>query len=472
MYLCRVLIKYDMAKINFYIRSKQTGQPATVFLRYNIGRKVDKEGNLKYNDGRQTDIWTQTPEKIFPEYWSNVTQSFKQRIHYNKIFTQKDKAKIETRFNELKEFVVKEVMNLTGRPVTREWLSTTINKYYNVQTSAVENLNQYISRFIVEAETGIRLSKGNRYAFSTIKNYKGFQTQFNEYQGIYTEEREKELKEKDEKPRPLKRLNFDDITIDFYNSFLAFFNEKRYSPNTIGRHIKHLKVLMRQAKDEGLHNNSEFQRKSFEAMAVKVENIYLTETELKELFDLDLSGNKVLDISRDVFLCGCYTAQRYSDYSRINKSNIRIIDGKKVIDLIQQKTSERVVIPIRTELETILKKYDYTLPKTHEQKINEKIKDIGAEAKITEVVQYEENRGGLRVKLKAHKNERIKTHTARRSGCTNMYLAGIPILSIMKISGHKTEREFLKYIKITKDETAVNLSSHPYFIGNTLSIAR
>lgn len=178
-----------MAKINFYTRSKQEGQPATVYLRYNIGRKVDKEGNLKFNDGRQTDIWIPTPENIFPGYWSNKTQSFKQRIHYNKIFTEKDKAKIETRFNEMREFVVREVMNLTGKPVTREWLATTINKYYNIQTGIAENLNQFINRFIAEAESGIRLNKGNKYASSTIKNYKGFQTQFNEYQGIYTEER-------------------------------------------------------------------------------------------------------------------------------------------------------------------------------------------------------------------------------------------------------------------------------------------
>ena len=36
----------------------------------------------------------------------------------------------------------------------------------------------------------------------------------------------------------------------------------------------------------------------------------------------------------------------------------------------------------------------------------------------------------------------IKTHTARRSGCTNMYLAKIQPIDIMKISGHKTERNF------------------------------
>jgi len=57
--------------------------------------------------------------------------------------------------------------------------------------------------------------------------------------------------------------------------------------------------------------------------------------------------------------------------------------------------------------------------------------------------------------IKGHKVERVKlkkydmvvTHSARRSYCTNMYLRGVPIPTIMAISGHKTEENFLKYIK-------------------------
>lgn len=447
-----------MAKIKFYIRSKTEGQPATVYLRF--------------SDTRKTDIWTPTIEKIFPEYWSNKTQSFKQRIFFNEIFTEKDKNNIEARFNNLKESISKEILDLKGRPITKDWLILVINKFYNKKSTGDETLNQFIKRFIEEITSGQRLNKGKRYQFSTIKNYTGFETQLNEYQGIYTDERLKELKENNEKPRSLKRVNFEDITIDFYKKFLYYFNGKDYSPNTIGRHIKHLKVIMRQAKTEGLHNNMEFQNESFEAMSEKVDNIYLNEIELKKLFDLDLSENKLLEITRDVFLCGCYTAQRFSDYSRVNKSNIRTIEGIKVIDLIQQKTGERVVIPIRHELDIILKRYDYTLPKTFEQKINERIKDIGKMAGITELIQYEENRGGLRVKKSVMKCDLIKTHTARRSGCTNMYLAKIQAIDIMKISGHKTEREFLKYIKTGKEDTAIKLGSHSYFVGNTLSVAQ
>jgi len=44
-----------------------------------------------------------------------------------------------------------------------------------------------------------------------------------------------------------------------------------------------------------------------------------------------------------------------------------------------------------------------------------------------------------------------------------MFKAGIPTIEIMKISGHQTEKEFLKYILIDEEETAERLSVHPYF---------
>ena len=43
-----------------------------------------------------------------------------------------------------------------------------------------------------------------------------------------------------------------------------------------------------------------------------------------------------------------------------------------------------------------------------------------------------------------------------------MYLAGIPTIAIMKVTGHKTEREFMKvYQRSTEEQTALELMSHP-----------
>lgn len=48
----------------------------------------------------------------------------------------------------------------------------------------------------------------------------------------------------------------------------------------------------------------------------------------------------------------------------------------------------------------------------------------------------------------------VSTHTARRSFATNMYKLGIPSITIMKLTGHRTEKAFMKYIKLNEDEHA------------------
>ncbi|MBR5484138.1 MAG: tyrosine-type recombinase/integrase, partial [Alistipes sp.] len=129
------------------------------------------------------------------------------------------------------------------------------------------------------------------------------------------------------------------------------------------------------------------------------------------------------------------------------------------------KTGNRVVIPIRAELQAILDKYENHLPKAYEQKVNKYIKEIAREAGIVDMVEVSYIENGEKKSHLVEKCELVKTHTARRSGATNMYLAGIPTIAIMKITGHKTEKEFMKYIKITEEQTAMELMNHPYFAG-------
>jgi len=309
-------------------------------------------------------------------------------------------------------------------------------------------LNEYIKQFLTDIKSGhTETADKTKFKYSTIRSFEGLQQQFDHFQ--------KEVG---------KVYDFADITMDFYDDFVRYFNDKKYSPNTIGKHIKSLKIIMHRAKDEGLHTNSEIDRRKFKAINSEVQEIYLTEKDIEKLIKKDLSGSKLFDSIRDVFLVGYFTAQRFSDYSRIRKENIRTLDsGGKVIDLIQQKTGERVIIPIRPELEKILKKYDYNIPRLFEQKVNKNMKTIAALAEINETIVIEKTRGGLKSKTTYKKANLIKTHTARRSGATNLYLAGIPTIDIMKLTGHKTEKQFLKYILVTKEQTAENLLKHPYF---------
>jgi hypothetical protein len=445
-----------MATIKFYTRSK-IEKLAPVYIRF--------------TDGRDINIRIPTPYRIIPKYWNEKKQDLRSKILYTQIFSESEAQDIKNKFEQLKDFILREHFKLTNK-ATKEWLQDIIDRFYYKQTPGTENLNQYIKRFIDEATSGERLAPvGNtskRYSSGTLGSYQDFRRSFNLYQGIYEETKRK--RKIDEPKRQYKPVNFDDVTIDLYNDLLQFFYSRNCGPNYVGKIIKILKTIMRAAKEEKLHNNSEIDRKAFKVLREKVDSIYLTEAELKKLYDLDLSDQKHLEVVRDVFLVGCYTAQRYSDYSWINKDNIKTYSDNKVIELVQAKTGEKCIIPIRPELDAILQKYDYTLPKTYEQKMNKYIKDIGKLAGIEDIIHVEQNKGGLIIKKDVKKYELIKTHTARRTGCSLMYLARIPVIDIMKISGHRTETEFLKYILVGKEETAVNLAHHPYFVGNVLKI--
>lgn len=49
----------------------------------------------------------------------------------------------------------------------------------------------------------------------------------------------------------------------------------------------------------------------------------------------------------------------------------------------------------------------------------------------------------------------VTSHTARRTGITNMYLSHkYTILQMMHVSGHKTQKTFMDYIKLSSEEIA------------------
>jgi len=418
-----------------YFETKPDGTKKYLPMKYSTGLKIKPH------------FW-KTKGSGSPEYRAKQTKEFEYTTFNNRLDDIESACKTAYR----------EILNEKNTPtpeLLRDRLDKKLEKPNRKAEREKETFEQFIERYVLEAEKGIRISaKGRPFKLYTLKNFKTFQTQFLLFQ-------------KNQK----KLYNFNDINLDFYDDFVKFLNGKMYSPNTTGRHIRSLKIIMRAARDEGYHTNSEFERKRFKAMSVEVQSIYLSEAELKIMQDLDLSELPLLDVARDVFLIGCFTAQRFSDYSKISKENIRVQNGGvKVVDIVQEKTGERVIIPIRPELDQILQKYDYTVPKIYEQKLNARIKTVGDKAEINEKIRITEFKGGLKHESDHFKYDLIKTHTARRSGCTNMYLSGISAIDIMKLSGHKTEFEFLKYLKVTKEETASSLALHPYF--NHLRIAK
>jgi integrase len=245
--------------------------------------------------------------------------------------------------------------------------------------------------------------------------------------------------------------------------------------------MKYLKQIISDAEEKELHQN--FKAKNLVKFVTvrekdKATEIYLTLEELDALYNMKLCGFE--EQVRDVFLIGCFTGQRVSDYTNIHKSNIGYTSkGTHVIRLEQQKTKSQVVIPIVDKhLELLLQKYDYNIPKIADQNINRTIKVIGERLSKTvptlaqkseTVLTLQEKTAEKRGEKVFERNEQgnvvkpkwmmITTHTARRTCITNMYLSGkYTTPQMMKVSGHKDIKTFLDYVKLTQDEFADSVS--------------
>lgn len=282
------------------------------------------------------------------------------------------------------------------------------------------------------------------------------------------------------------KVRFTDVSLKFYEHFKKWFLEQGYSLNTLGTVIKSFKVAYRDARDvDGLHDLHETEKRGFSAANVAAKTIYLSLDELQRIADLEITAESLaaafpdltkhaasqdvnlarkaesLNVIRNKFLLGAYTALRVSDFNHLRDVHV---DGD-FFRITTQKTGAAVVIPIHPVIRKMMAEgFDITTPIT-DQKINKHIKEIARMAGITQMVEG--------TKLVEHravvgfypKCDIITTHTARRSAATNMYKAGIPSISIMRITGHTTEKAFMKYIKITAEENAELMAKNKFFMG-------
>lgn len=261
-----------------------------------------------------------------------------------------------------------------------------------------------------------------------------------------------------------KKLDFDSIDLDFYDDFVHWCMENNYSKNSIGGFIKHIKVFMNNAIDRQLTLNRMHLNRQFKTLSEEVDTIYLNEQELDTIYRLNLSHDRRLDRVRDLFLIGCYTGLRFGDLMLLRKENITKTERGHLIKLRTQKTDEMVVMPVHPIILDILEKYDGDLPQPmSDVKMNKYIKDVGELAEIKETVKTSKTVGGVQTRFVNKKYELITVHTARRSFATNMYLNDVPTISIMKITGHRSEKAFLRYIRITPEQNAHKLMDHPFF---------
>lgn len=260
------------------------------------------------------------------------------------------------------------------------------------------------------------------------------------------------------------RLSFAHINLQFHSDFVQWLQDKSFTDNYIGTQIKNIKTVMNDGFERGLHKIMHYQKSAFTKPKEEVNHIYLNMEEIRAIKEIDYTGNPHLDKARDLFVIAAVTGLRVSDYKSLSTTNIKSFRSIKYLEVRTQKTGKIVHIPLHPFVTEILAKRNDEFPSMiPEQKINEALKIIGDKAELYDEIIIERTEGGIQTKTKFKKYELLTNHTARRSFCTNAYKAEMPVIDIMAISGHTSEKVFYNYIKASPMERLEKISKHAFF---------
>ncbi len=358
----------------------------------------------------------------------------------------------------------------TAQSVIRSIKATVVNgEGFNVIESNTKNkilLADFMAKLIEEYKSGKRL-KAERTEKVSSGYIKGMNNVKNDIINFETSHR--------------RKIYLDNVTMDFQRDLIKWYKDKGILPNTINTRLARLRVVMRIAYEEKKTKCNDFRCAEFVPKQVEVDEIFLTSDLIQQMLDFDLSSIekvkehqenakfskkrqkdlktinqervKHLQYSRDIFIIGCLTGQRISDYSRINQNMFTEIDGIEFICLTQKKTKKKVYIPLDKRVTQILDRYNGTLPVQDFESMNANLRYIAELLRWTWKPNIDESRMG------GKKGDRfcdmLSSHTARRSFATNAHAAGIPLSSIMAITGHSSEKTLRRYLKLHAEEKAI-----------------
>lgn len=414
-----------MATINYLIKGEKN---ATNIL-------------LRFKNGRKFDLTATTDLKVEPKRWSAA----KQKVKLTADDATKDEVNIK--LTELEKFIFDEFNsdNSKGELIDKHWLRKKIANFFNrpVDDAAVDQVFfiPFMETFIKNAPTRIIKGKNKVIAKGTITKYTTTQHKLEEY--------EKRFKTK---------LKFTDLDLTFYDKFVNYLSqEQTINLGTIGNYIGTLKTIARDAKLKGLPVHPHIEHPNFFVPKITADSIYLNDTEINKIFNHDFKGVERFENTRDLFIIGLRTGLRISDFLRLKDANIK----NGYIEIETQKTGQTVTIPLHSQVTAILKKRNGFPRSISDQKFNEHVK------KLCEVAGFKDKVQGSKIdpdtKRKKEdiyeKWELVTSHICRRSFATNLY-GKLDNLTIMAITGHQTETQFLKYIKITSTEKADKLKEY------------
>lgn len=251
-----------------------------------------------------------------------------------------------------------------------------------------------------------------------------------------------------------------DLDIDTLKAFQTHMKDYGYSQSQREKIQRKLVTILRYAETADNVRVHSAYKLNYWKVGVPRDSvkIVMSNNEIKRIRDFDFPLGSKLDRVRDRWIIGFATGQRYSDFKDINSDKIRESQGRKYLEVIQQKTGKVVNVPLYDDVQIIFEKYNGKPPVFSDQKFNNYIKEVarkvGIDNIVTKILQITPNDK----KITQHpKYELVTSHICRRSFATNGSLKGLSMGYLMEITGHRKAQTFLDYIHLDKRDLPVNL---------------
>ncbi len=285
-------------RTKFYLKRPDSKQPTSIFAL------------VSYN-GSSIKIYT--AESIHPKNWNPESNTAKNTPRFP------EHPEFNERLNQIRSTINRTFIDFKNQndhtAPSLENLKPLIAKALKKQTKK-QSFLAYYQEFLQKTSSGQRLNHRNK---QNIREgvAKGYQTTYNHLLTF-----SKKWK---------RNLDFDTVDMDFHSEFTKYLSAAPLllSRNTIGSHFQRIKAVMSDATERAINSNLIFKSKYFIKQTEEAETIYLSEDELREMRDLNLEHNDRLANVRDLFLIGCYTGLRFSDFSVLKSPESRRCDEKR-----------------------------------------------------------------------------------------------------------------------------------------------
>ncbi len=252
------------------------------------------------------------------------------------------------------------------------------------------------------------------------------------------------------------------ITMETMLTLKAWYIENGYRNRTINKQVAMLKCFLRwMAQQEGvtipdavLNFNT-----NLKVMSKTVTFLHFDELTKFAHFKFQ-NDNPRLSRARDLWCFMAYTSLRYSDLANLKSAHI--VDNR--IEMMTQKTSDRISIPLTDGALEILEKHKgeetadghvFDVPSNYQ--INASIKDAAREAGLDRLIVDTYFIGTKRHEVQHKFCDMISCHDARRTFVSCSLAMGIPAQVVMKATGHKGYNTMKPYIDTATETQTIEM---------------